>query len=652
MRIGLVTDAHYHIVNYPDVRDTAVIAGALFKAEGVHLILGLGDMYDDFDDLAQAEVMIPTFESVWLETGINTKFVMGNHDKQGIGYAGYLANSVLTPAKNFTVDIENYRFICYANVDDVPGYPLSAGTDTLAWLTAELAKCQTGGIDAAKKVIICTHAYIYQDYPGDPPWYTMNPYSVFSFNSADQRAIIEAAKLAGANIKCVWHGHAHVNRDAIVNGIQYYGFASMAAIPTVAIIDIDANDNIRIIGTNGQSSYNNLPYYYVSPSGDDVNNKGLLRSLPWKTITKFTSSGSVADKKLTVMAGTYRETVAPSMTGAAGHPIIFDFEAGSKISGANIVTGFSLVGAEYQVALATECKVVIKDGVMLTEGTAGSLATGQWDWVTGVLYLKDDPTGHTIEAGQRNTGMSVSTATQYVVVNNPHIYGCNNNSFEPSGTPLLTVNNPTIEMGRFGVGDSSTSVGGGFIVNNPTIRNNKATGLLFSGSSTGVYRNVKASGNVTGISVSGTAAPKITGGLITGNGTGINLVTTGGAGTVIANVITKGNTTKGVNSTGAGTTEIKNSCINETTNTWGSTTQTAIITSDPLVNSDGLLQYGSPCIDTGAWVSGVGGNQSGETDRYGNKVYGIPNIGIDQKSGMPISGNSNSRGIGSSRNFH
>lgn len=640
MRIGLVTDAHYDSINTPEKLGYAQVAAELFKAEGVDLILGVGDMYD-YASLAQAQTAIPEYEAIWQNTGINTKFLMGNHDKQSIGYSGYLGISKLTPAKNFTVDIGDYRLICYANIDDLPGYPFIASADTLEWLTAELAKCQTGGLDAAKKIIICAHCYIYQDYPGDPEWMTVPPYSMFSYNSGDQRAIIEAAKAAGADIKCVWHGHAHVNRSAIVNGIQYYGFAYLDDKSSCAIIDIDADDNIRIIGVKNQSSYNNLPHYYVSPDGDDTNNKGLLRSLPWKTINKFLASGSVADKKATVMSGTYRETCTLAMAGTAGHPIVFDFEYGAKISGANIVTGFELVGSEYQVALITECKVVIKDGVMLPEGTAGSLTNGQWDWVAGVLYLKNNPTGHVIEAGQRNTGIGISTSSQYITVNNPIdnllSYGCNNAAIEISGSPVgVVLNNPVAEMSRYGDSDSNTAPLGNVVCNNPEFKNNKTTGLLTSSSCVTIYRNIRASKNITaGLSITGTSSPKITGGIIKDNGTGINLTITGGAGVVISNVITEGNTVKGVNSTATGATEIKNSCIHDSINTWGSTVSTNNITSDPKLMTDGRLASDSPCINAGAWVFGIGGNMSGETDRYGHKINGLPNIGIDQKAGSP-----------------
>lgn len=654
MRIGSVTDAHYDSVNSPEKLIYAQTAAELFKSEGVDLILGIGDMYD-YSSLSQAQTAIPEYEAIWQNTGINTKFLMGNHDKQSIGYDGYLGISKLTPAKNFTLDIGDYRLICYANIDDLPGYPFIASAETLAWLTAELAKCQTGGIDAAKKIIICAHCYIYQDYPGDPEWMTVPPYSMFSYNAGEQRAIIEAAKAAGANLLGVFHGHAHVNRSAIVNGIQYYGFAYLDDKSSCAILDIDADDNIRIIGIKNQFNYNNLPHYYVSPDGDDTENKGLLRSRPWKTITKFLSSGSVDGKKLTLMSGIYRETCTLAMTGTADEPIVFDFEPGAKVSGANIVTGFTLTGSEYQVALATEAKVVIKDGVMLTEGTAGSLTSGKWDWVAGTLYLKDDPTGHVIEAGQRNTGIGISTSSQYITVNNPVdnllSYGCNNAAIEISGTPVgIALNNPVAEMSRYGGSDSNTAPLGNVVCNNPEFKNNKTTGLLTVSSCVTIYRNVKASGNITaGLSITGMSSPKITGGLITGNGTGINLVTTGGAGVVISNVITDGNTVKGVNSTATGATEIKNSCIRDATNTWGSTVSTNNITSDPKLMSDDRLASDSPCINAGAWVSGPGGNMSGETDRHGHKIHGVPNIGVDQKAGSPGRGRKNL--MGSSMGF-
>ena len=126
-----------------------------------------------------------------------------------------------------------------------------------------------------------------------------------------------------------------------------------------------------------------------------------------------------------------------------------------------------------------------------------------------------------------------------------------------------------------------------------------------------------------------------TGGLSIGNTTGISLEQTTGS-TVIANVISSANSSKALNSTAsAGTTEIKNSCLYGTS-TFGNTTNTNNITTDPKVTSDGFLQPDSPCINTGAWISGAGGNQSGEADRFGFKIYGQPNMGIDQKTSAPI----------------
>lgn len=648
MRLGLFTDSHNHPIDYPGRLAVAEYIAGIMYAEGLDHVLSTGDIYDYFTNLAEAQSFIPLYEARWAAFEGRINFLPGNHEQQGITLDQYLSISKYAQ-KNFTFDLGSYRFICYfnSNVDTANHKYFYADDDTLTWLTSELAKCQTGGIDAGKKVIVCTHCYIYQDYPGDPAWWTLDPYSVFSFNSDAQRAILEAKKAAGVDLVAVFMGHAHSNTNVTVNTIPYYGFYSTGDVGSFAIIDLGAS-GISITGINSQASYNRPLQYYVSPMGLDTN-QGFIRSLPWKTMTKALSGAFTVGSTVNFMPGTYRETIYMSRAGTAGSRITWNFEAGAKVTGADIITGFSLVGLEYQVALTTAPIVVLKDGVLLKKGSgAGSLTTGQWFWATGVLYIKDDPTGHVIEAGQRNEGMGFGGASQYLDINGFEAYGCNAKGMNIGGTPTsITINGANLRDNYSGVDDSSTAAAGNVVINNLTVDRNLSSGCYLRSSGATTVRNIKGSGNLIGLRCAGTVSAKVTGALLTGNGTNISLETTGGS-TVIANAISKGATTKGVNSTATGTTEIKNSCINDVTNTWGTTTQTNNITSDPLVNSDGLLQYGSPCIDTGAWVSGVGGNQAGEKDRYGNKVYGIPNIGIDQKAGAPISMN---RSTGKSRIF-
>jgi len=54
---------------------------------------------------------------------------------------------------------------------------------------------------------------------------------------------------------------------------------------------------------------------------------------------------------------------------------------------------------------------------------------------------------------------------------------------------------------------------------------------------------------------------------------------------------------------------------------------------EPEVLSDGRLSQTSPCIDVGAWITGV--NDTGEVDIWGNYIHRLPNIGADQGAGGP-----------------
>jgi len=55
------------------------------------------------------------------------------------------------------------------------------------------------------------------------------------------------------------------------------------------------------------------------------------------------------------------------------------------------ITGWSLVSGEYETSLVVKPLNVTDDGTELTEGTVGSLATGEWGYAAGKLYVKDNP---------------------------------------------------------------------------------------------------------------------------------------------------------------------------------------------------------------------------------------------------------------------
>lgn len=57
---------------------------------------------------------------------------------------------------------------------------------------------------------------------------------------------------------------------------------------------------------------------------------------------------------------------------------------------------------------------------------------------------------------------------------------------------------------------------------------------------------------------------------------------------------------------------------------------------DSKVAPSGIIPYNSPCVDAAPWMVGI--NDGGQTDPWGKKVYGLPNIGADQGAGMPTGG--------------
>lgn len=154
------------------------------------------------------------------------------------------------------------------------------------------------------------------------------------------------------------------------------------------------------------------PYYINGATGDDATGDG-SDSNPYQSTAPITQQpGDILN-----IADTCRWTLSPA-SGTGADPILirqWNGEAPAVINGADIITGFSGPdgNGEYTVALTTECKIVFADGTKLTEGTAGSLASDEWAWVSNVLYLGFDPSGVVIEAGQRYHGSSSYNKTNF-----------------------------------------------------------------------------------------------------------------------------------------------------------------------------------------------------------------------------------------------
>jgi len=457
--------------------------------------------------------------------------------------------------------------------------------------------------------------------------------SFFSYNANEIRSKIDTAKTAGADIRAVICGHGHGNNAATVESIPYYEFTTANGAVKAGVMHLDDDGEFRVSGTTGFTSYN-IDDYFVGPAGSD-SNLGTTRASPFLTVMKAEGVATTAGQTVNVLSGTYREYANISQTGSDGSPITWEFETGSKVTATEIFSGFAGPdgNGEYTIACTTEAKIVLRNGSYLTEGTAGSLSTEEWDWDTNVLYLKDDPASYIIEAGQRDRVFNFGSGAVYVTLNNPVAYGANVTGIYVSSTPdNLIFNNPVAYGCVTGISieDSSLDL---IRINNPYAHHNSNTGIKIQTSSAVYFTNLRSFNNGSiDLRIRNTAAPTIVGAVTQGSPTGISIENTGTPGPIIINAIATDASSKVVNSTNVGASEIKNSDLYGTI-TWGNTTDTDNILVDPLVDSIGKLQTGSPCIDTGFWHAL---NQDGQVDPFGKYVHKEVNIGVDQGKGAPI----------------
>lgn len=162
--------------------------------------------------------------------------------------------------------------------------------------------------------------------------------------------------------------------------------------------------------------------YYVSASDAAATDSGPgTQAQPWQTIAKVNATSLLPGDTVCFKSGdTWRETLLPPSGGTAASRIVFtSYGSGNKpvISGANVVTGWTVYSGgtanTWQAPLASSTTMVTSDnGYLKRGGSKTTLAANQYRWEAGILYLNigGDPSGHLIEAGQRNNAVFVSVA--------------------------------------------------------------------------------------------------------------------------------------------------------------------------------------------------------------------------------------------------
>ena len=236
--------------------------------------------------------------------------------------------------------------------------------------------------------------------------------------------------------------------------------------------------------------------YYVDNCvavGNDLNN-GTSPSTAWLTINKVNTSKFLpGDSILFQSTCTWREQLTVPSSGAAGSPITFGaYGTGAApiISGANLFTSWTpSAGSLYYASYSTAPNQVFEDGARLTQNTvsAASLTAGQWylDTVNSRIWVYltagDSPSGHTMEASQRDDGVLVQTEN-YVTVEDLAVTMANSNyggGIEVVASNYTTIKNCDISYSYFhGIWVWHSTMDSTYgVIQNCTVSYNGATGI-------------------------------------------------------------------------------------------------------------------------------------------------------------------------------
>jgi len=279
-------------------------------------------------------------------------------------------------------------------------------------------------------------------------------------------------------------------------------------------------------------------YYVDATSGSDANT-GLSTGQAWQTINKvnisiFNAGDNILFKKDEV----WREQLTVPNSGSSGSPIVFGaYGTGTlpTIYGSSLLDGsWTLVsGTIYKIALTTEAKTVVNDttNLALDEGSYASLGAGEWDWYSNELYVNigSNPTGGTIEAGQRSYGAALSDK-DYITFENIILRNCNVAGLNVAGTSgnLVVDSVESYSNGNegFKMWDTASAT-----FNSVTANYNLDDGYSSHNSAVVTINNSTFSYNVDGVSNTDNSITTIVGGTISNNTRGINMVgTSGGTG--------------------------------------------------------------------------------------------------------------------------
>jgi hypothetical protein len=449
------------------------------------------------------------------------------------------------------------------------------------------------------------------------------------YNAASVRAVLEAT--GNGTVKLVLSGHNHWNKSYTVNGIEYRTLCSTGdSAAAGALLYLYDDGTWKMAASRGQVPYN-WPNHYVSASTGNDSYGGHLVNDAKKTLTAIEISSGVDTPIINVATGTYNETLTISQTGAT-----WNFADGAIISGLSDVSGVGDAWSEGEdengwytkTSVTTEPKILLRDDTLAYEWTysdnVSASSSTLFDWNSDTLYYHDGdgdaPGSHTITISQLESGIACSNACASNTVNGAEIVGFNSGVYL-YGAPANNEFNDLVAHDNYtGVNLNAVVTTDATTFNRPYLHDNLFAGIYSSSINypAPIFNYVLATVNgLKCLSASDGGAIKIDNGnyepiinnaVLMGNYNGLRATMNTGSthGPVLQNVITYGNTNKGIFVDGtlnpAGS--ISYSIVNDST-TWGNLTHsTGISTANPKFRTatDFHLTAGSPAINGGTNV--------------------------------------------------
>ena len=238
-KIGLFSDVH----DDGEGSSYATIAAiqAWFAANNTDAAFITGDVMDLYAP-GDAATIYPQFTP-------NTYWIPGDHDGGAGAFMSELplVQSVDTVTCDFRRDFGNWTFLCF---NDVRPGGMVVDDITSAWMVQQLATC------VGRYVILMCHAPVVQNGVGAVG-------SVFCSTPEKVLGPIATAKANGVFVRAMIFGHTHGSGYTpplydIYNGVYCYGIDACDDGVNAAVLEVDDNGSLSIIGLGAQKAFSNI----------------------------------------------------------------------------------------------------------------------------------------------------------------------------------------------------------------------------------------------------------------------------------------------------------------------------------------------------------------------------------------------------------